>query len=273
MPISIKNGLNNPLFNPYRPAVALREEAGIRLGLHTGTNFLAKTNGMNTVAKAAALAADLFTAIPCNLLALLFNILTLAPLRNIVIKIANNKLQKQDEAARRSFFKVLAINAAFIATVAAAGIVGSRHFFPAISVWQCIAGAVILAVPDIVIKIAKNKLQKQDEAARRSLMPTSFKVLAINAALIATVAAVGIVGYRYFFPVISVWQCIAGAAILTVPDIVIKIAKNKLQKQDEATRRSLMPTSFKVLAINAALITTVAAVGIVGYRYFFLGNI
>ena len=88
---------------------------------------------MNTVAKVAAFAADLFTAIPCNLLALLFNILTLAPLRNIFIQISNYVLKEQDKAARQSWkptsYKALAIDALLLATIA---VVGYKYFFPTI---------------------------------------------------------------------------------------------------------------------------------------------
>ena len=137
MPLPLKtisNPFNNSWFNPYyRPAVALKAEAGIRLGLHIGTNFLAKTNGRNTAAKVAAFAADLFTAIPCNVLALLYNILTLSPLRNKFIQIFNNALREQDKAARKSWkptsYKALAIDAVLLATIA---VVGYKYFFPTI---------------------------------------------------------------------------------------------------------------------------------------------
>ncbi len=131
---TISNPFNNSWFNPfYRPAVALKAEAGIRLGLHIGTNFLAKTNGRNTAAKVAAFAADLFTAIPCSLLALLYNILTLAPLRNKFIQISNHVLREQDKAARQSWkpisYRALAIDALLLATIA---VVGYKYFFPTI---------------------------------------------------------------------------------------------------------------------------------------------
>ncbi len=136
MPIAFKSILDNSWFNPFhRQAITLREEAGINLGLHIGTNFLAKTNGMNTGAKVAAFAIDLFTAIPCNVLALLFNILTLAPIRNRFIQISNDALKRQDEAARGFWkltsYKALAIDAALLASIAVVGFVGYRHFFPA----------------------------------------------------------------------------------------------------------------------------------------------
>ena len=137
MPLPLKtisNPFNNSWFNPYyRPAVSLKAEAGIRLGLHIGTNFLAKTNGGNTAAKVAAFAADLFTAIPCNILALLYNILTLSPLRNKFIQISNYVRKEQDKAARQSWkptsYKALAIDAVLLATIA---VVGYKYFFPTI---------------------------------------------------------------------------------------------------------------------------------------------
>ncbi len=134
MPLSIKSMFSSFYrdHNPfYHPAVTPKADAGIRLGLHVGTNFLAKTNGMNTVAKVAAFATDLFIAIPCNVFALLFNILTLAPLRNIFIRISNNALKEQDKIARKSWkpdYEVLAADVAIIAFIALGMVIGYYSF-------------------------------------------------------------------------------------------------------------------------------------------------
>ncbi len=185
---SISNPFNNSWFNPYyRPAVSLKAEAGIRLGLHIGTNFLAKTNGGNTAAKVAAFAADLFTAIPCNILALLYNILTLSPLRNKFIQISNYVRKEQDKAARQSWkptsYKALAIDALLLATIA---VVGYKYFFPTIITTL---NQPVLSTPPVTSIPTLSKVIALDAIPSRSWTKAALSLLTIGSTITRIVVA------------------------------------------------------------------------------------
>jgi hypothetical protein len=121
-------------FNPYyQKSKPYKAVAYLTLGLHCGTDLLGKASRLThpvsrTAAKVLAFAVDLFTAVICNPFALLYNC-SVAPIANTIIKIANRKTIKASKSWEPTSYKAIAIDLALVASVAALGVLGYKHFF------------------------------------------------------------------------------------------------------------------------------------------------